>query len=372
MARRPSPSSASPRPLRGLSTWVSRQSKNALDDSGPELAAAGIHLRLVHFTVDYGRLQCRLPIAVAEFTTIALHLLRGQLDFVVVNPADTWLRRPRALRALLLLARLRGVAVVARWGNPDWIYRNKTTKRISPRMFQRICGQISSTAVANLVLTSVQGREVQHWVGFEEFDVIGNCKRVADEWLNARREPPPAGLIVNVASVQPLKGPDLFVRVAHEVVSTSHPNAKFVWLGGVANPEVAALIDELGVADSVEFRPPMRPPYPLLNQASAMLFPSRSEAFGLAVAEALACGLPVCCFEGTGPAEVIGECGTAVEMESVPQAAAALRLFLDDPDQAAISARSRARYRSRFAPEPFATNLAHVLFRRLEPRADGQ
>jgi glycosyltransferase involved in cell wall biosynthesis len=365
----PSPDSA---PLRGLATWISRQSKNALDASAPELRAAGTHLELVHFTVDYGRFQSHLPVAVVEYLTIIGRVLLGRVDFVLVNPADTWLRRPRALRGLLRAARIRRVAVVARWGNPDWIYRHKTTQRVSPRAFDRVCRDIVAATAANLVLTAAQGREVAAWVGFTDMDVIGNCKRVPDQWLTADREPPAGGLIVNVASVQPLKGPDLFVRVAHEVVTTTHPAARFVWLGGLANPSVASLIDELGVAGSVEFRAPMHPPYPLLQRASGMLFPSRSEAFGLAIAEALACGLPVCCFEGTGPAEVVGDCGAAVEMESVGQAAAAVRSFLDADDPAAVTARSRARYRSRYAPQPFAENLARVLRRRIGPGAPSE
>ena len=350
--------------LRGLSTWISRQSKNSLESSLPELAARGIRLELMHYTAD-PRHRRRIPIAIGKYVALILRLGTGRFDFIIVNPADAWLRRSLALRGLLLTAQLRRVAVVARWGNPDWIYRNKTTQQVSPRQFRQNCRRISSAAVANLALTGVQGREVQHWVGFEEFDVIGNCKRVGDEWLTAPREAPPAGLVVNVASVQPLKGPDIFVRVAHEIVSTSHPDAKFVWLGGIATPEVTTLIDELGVADSVEFRRRVFPPYPFLLQATVMLFPSRSEAFGLAVAEAMACGLPVCCFEGTGPAEVIGDCGIAVEMESVTQVAAAVRSYLDHADHAAISQRSRARFQAMFSPEPFAENLARVLFDRV-------
>jgi glycosyltransferase involved in cell wall biosynthesis len=354
-------------PLRGLATWISRQSKNALDASAPELAAAGIRLRLSHFTVDYGRFQSHLPTSVVEYLAIVGRVLFGRLDFLLVNPADTWLRRPRALRGVLLAARIRRVPVVARWGNPDWIYRHKTTQRISPRAFSRITREIVDATTANLVLTAAQGREVMAWVGFTDMDVIGNCKRVPDQWLTTEREPPADGLIVNVASVQPLKGPDLFVRVAHEVVTTSHPRARFVWIGGLANAAVEALIDELGVAGSVEFRAPMHPPYPLLQQASGMLFPSRSEAFGLAIAEALACGLPVCCFEGIGPAEVVGDCGAVVEMESVAQAADAVRAFLDEDDHAAVTARSRARYRARYAPGAFADNLDRVLRDRLRP-----
>lgn len=347
-----------------MATWISRQSKNSLESSLPELAARGIHLELMHYTAD-PRHRRRIPIAIGKYLALLLRLGTGRFDFILVNPADTWLRQSAALRGLLLIARLRRVAVVARWGNPDWIYRNKTTQQVSPERFRRNCRRVSSVAVANLTLTNVQGREVQQWVGFDEFDVIGNCKRVGDEWLTAPREPPPAGLVVNVASVQPLKGPDLFVRVAHEIVSTTHPEAAFVWLGGIATPEVTALIDELGVADSVEFRRRVFPPYPFLLQATVMLFPSRSEAFGLAVAEAMACGLPVCCFEGTGPAEVTGDCGIAVEMESVAQAADAVRAYLDRTDHEAISQRSRARFEAMFSPEPFAKNLARVLFDRV-------
>ena len=52
-------------------------------------------------------------------------------------------------------------------------------------------------------------------------------------------------------------------------------------------------------------------------------------------------------------------------MESVAQAADAVRAYLDRTDHEAISQRSRARFQAMFSPEPFAENLARILFDRV-------
>ena len=49
----------------------------------------------------------------------------------------------------------------------------------------------------------------------------------------------------------------------------------------------------------------------LYRSADVLLFPSRSEGFGLVAAEAMACGLPVICVDDTALKEIVpqGECG---------------------------------------------------------------
>ncbi len=47
----------------------------------------------------------------------------------------------------------------------------------------------------------------------------------------------------------------------------------------------------------------------IYNQADVFVFPSRTDTFGLVMAEALACGLPVAAFPVPGPIDVIGDSG---------------------------------------------------------------
>ncbi|MCP5432835.1 MAG: glycosyltransferase family 4 protein [Alphaproteobacteria bacterium] len=101
----------------------------------------------------------------------------------------------------------------------------------------------------------------------------------------------------------------------------------------------------------------------LLNAASALVFPSLFEGFGLPAVEAMACGLPVLASDRGSLPEVVGEAGLLFDPEDVAAIARTLLAFLADPAMAArlaAAARERAR---RFTWER-AAELAEGCFRR--------
>ncbi|MDU8913284.1 glycosyltransferase family 4 protein [Aestuariicoccus sp. MJ-SS9] len=69
------------------------------------------------------------------------------------------------------------------------------------------------------------------------------------------------------------------------------------------------------------------------READLLLFPSRAEGFGLAAAEALSCGLPVVCTEGTAVSEIVNpSCAISCRAEDVSGfATEILRLAGDRP-----------------------------------------
>jgi glycosyltransferase involved in cell wall biosynthesis len=84
----------------------------------------------------------------------------------------------------------------------------------------------------------------------------------------------------------------------------------------------------------------------LLSIAQALVHPSHSEGFGLAILEAMAAGLPVVATRSGGPEEIVeeGVSGLLVPVGDPPALAAALRRVLAEEDLAAALARGgRAR-----------------------------
>lgn len=84
-----------------------------------------------------------------------------------------------------------------------------------------------------------------------------------------------------------------------------------------------------------------------MQEADALLFPSRSEGFGLVVAEAMACGLPVVATRGSSLPEIVedGVTGILCTKDDVHGFAAAIRVLAEDPKLARMmgdAARSRA------------------------------
>jgi len=92
------------------------------------------------------------------------------------------------------------------------------------------------------------------------------------------------------------------------------------------------LAGELGVGDRVHFAGVRPDPERLLAAADCLVFPSRFDAFGNAVLEAMASGLPVVVSRQAGSAELVipGKTGAVVDApQDAAALAAAIRPFLD-------------------------------------------
>ncbi|MDO8106619.1 D-inositol-3-phosphate glycosyltransferase [Isoptericola sp. b441] len=107
-------------------------------------------------------------------------------------------------------------------------------------------------------------------------------------------------VVLFAGRVQPLKGPDVLVRMLAELRRAGRCVPVLWVIGGPSgDPEalhrLARYAAELGVGDRVRFGPPV-PQEQLarwFRAADLVAMPSRSESFGLVAAEAQACGTPV-------------------------------------------------------------------------------
>ena len=119
--------------------------------------------------------------------------------------------------------------------------------------------------------------------------------------------------VVCVSSLQLRKQPFLFANIAKET-----PEADFIWIGdgyymtwmkgkiqreNISNLTMAGILTQMELAE-------------FLPQNDIFLFPSIHEGFPGAIAEAMACGLPVIAFDIYGPEAVIdGKTGYVVKSE---------------------------------------------------------
>lgn len=168
-------------------------------------------------------------------------------------------------------------------------------------------------------------------------------------------------ILLFVGRIQPLKGADVAVA-ALDLVQRRHPETTLVIVGG---PSGSNGIEELhrlrqmavasGVASRVRFVNPL--PHGLLadvyRSADLLLVPSRSESFGLAAAEAQACGVPVVAARTGGLVYVVddGTSGILVDgWDPADYAEAALRL-IDDPELMAKMGQAATDWAKRFSWE---------------------
>ena len=80
----------------------------------------------------------------------------------------------------------------------------------------------------------------------------------------------------------------------------------------------------------------------LLQRASALVFPSLYEGFGLPPLEAMACGCPVACSNAGSLPEVCADAACYFDPEDVAQIAKAVRDVLADPDPWRVRGLERA------------------------------
>ncbi len=157
-------------------------------------------------------------------------------------------------------------------------------------------------------------------------------------------------LALFVGRIQSLKGPDVAlaaVALARERIA----DLRLLIVGGPSGPEgqremqaLRSAADDLG-PETVRFHPPVghNRLADFYRAADVLVAPSRSESFGLVVAEAQACGLPVVAARKGGLMYVVEDGGSGLLVEGwEPEGyvAAIAKVLEDDELRAAMSERA--------------------------------
>jgi len=132
------------------------------------------------------------------------------------------------------------------------------------------------------------------------------------------------------------KGFDILIDAFSRIVN-SNPEWSLKILGdGPLKRELQSQSEALGLANRIDFAGEVADPFPDLCAADLFVFPSRFEGFGLALCEAMACGLPVVSFDcPSGPREIIrnGLDGVLVPAEDTEALSKELDRLMADPGE---------------------------------------
>jgi N-acetyl-alpha-D-glucosaminyl L-malate synthase BshA len=160
-------------------------------------------------------------------------------------------------------------------------------------------------------------------------------------------------IVMHISNFRPVKRVEdvveIFARVLGEIPS------RLVLVGdGPDLPRARVKVEELGIRDRVVFLGEYTPVQELLSCSDLFLLPSRSESFGLAALEAMACGSPVVASRVGGLPEVImdGETGYLCEAGDIDEmAAASIKILSDDKHRKELSDAGRAFAVKHFSSE---------------------
>ncbi|HKV94788.1 MAG TPA: glycosyltransferase family 4 protein [Candidatus Angelobacter sp.] len=151
-------------------------------------------------------------------------------------------------------------------------------------------------------------------------------------------------ILIGMGRLSREKGFDLLLD-AFSRIALRHPDWTLKVLGdGPLRSKLEAQAQKLNLGSRIEFTGALPDPFPILHSADLFVFSSRSEGFGNALCEAMACGLPVISFDcPSGPAEIIrqGVDGILVPAEDVEALSAMMdRLMGDAQERARLAARA--------------------------------
>jgi glycosyltransferase involved in cell wall biosynthesis len=169
------------------------------------------------------------------------------------------------------------------------------------------------------------------------------------------------------------KGVDLFVHAAREMALSSRKLATrrivFAWAGHIG-PSFREWTEkdmtELALSDRLIFLGPQQDMAPCFAAADIFFLPSREDPFPTTVLEAMAYGLPVVGFAGSGgiEAQICGGVGVIVPYADVTSAIKTLRQLAEQPDERNRMARlGRERIALSGGYHAYVDNLMDVLLK---------
>ena len=167
-------------------------------------------------------------------------------------------------------------------------------------------------------------------------------------------------VVVHVSNFRPVKRVADVVRTFAQIVA-SVP-ARLILAGEGPDLEHAmAVAADLGCRQRVEHVGNVTDVPALLSDADLFLLTSETESFGLALLEAMSCGVPCVSTDVGGVADTLGDCGAMAPLgDTHGLARHALRLLQDPDHHRDHSQRSRARAVHHFAQDQVVPRYLEV------------
>src|SRR5215470_14841899 len=172
----------------------------------------------------------------------------------------------------------------------------RALRRLLYRSADLLVCQTTSALAKFQAMTGVKGRAIPNIVTVPT-PFVAAAKRSGN---------PAKYTLIGMGRLVSQKGFDLLLD-AFARIADKHPDWSVKILGkGPLLADLKAQALALKLENQVCFAGEAADPFPLLCDAELFVFPSRFEGFGMALAEAMACGLPAVSFDcPSGPADII-------------------------------------------------------------------
>jgi len=304
---------------------------------------------------------------------VQLRRLVGEFAPDVIHVA---LVRPALAIALCRLFGMRKSwrLVAAVHGTHEWTEKPGIASRLMPVIMPVALSQadavvaVSHASARDLAAYGLASRVrvVPNGVDLTRFYPRPRAGRAALLGQDFRAAPPASAdtfLIGGAGNLISLKGHETLLRAAAMVVA-QEPLARFtLWGDGPLRQRLLELRDELGLRNAVALPGPTEDLHLLLPLLDVYVQPSLTESFGLAAAEAMACGVATIASQTGGLLELIadGHSGLLVPpADASALADAILQLIRRPRARARLAAAGRLRIIARYAQPQMTTAMRQL------------
>jgi glycosyltransferase involved in cell wall biosynthesis len=308
--------------------------ESRLRSSGAEIAAIDYGEGIAHYWRSLRRL-------VKMFSVSTAHIIF--FDYFSTVP---WIARLCGIPVVIYEMQNSGEFRATSWKR--WLLRLRTKIMTSPvvkviAISEFVKGQLLAAGVK-------EGKIVVRYLGVDT-ERFSPDRRAREEWADRFSIRADEVILSTVSYLRPFKNPQVLVEVCRELRDRKVPTRLLVAGDGDMLSELKALTRRLEVEDRVHWLGSVADPRTLLQASDIFVLASVGEAFGLVLAEAMACGTPVVGSRSGSLSEVVEEGHTGLlsrPLDVVAFADAIDTLSRDISRRRAMAARAVDRVRTHF------------------------
>jgi glycosyltransferase involved in cell wall biosynthesis len=334
------------RPILVFSRPLRPDIESRLRSSGAEIEAIDYGEGVAHYWRSLRRL-------VKKFSVTTAHIIF--FDYFSALP---WIARLCGIPVVIYEMQNSGEFRATSWKR--WLLRVRTKLMTSP--VTRVIA-ISEFVTRQLLAAGVpEAKIVVRYLGVDTERFVPD-RRARVEWAHRFSIRPDEVILSTVSYLRPFKNPHVLVQVCEQLRERSLPVRLLVAGDGEMLDDLKALTKRVGVEDRVHWLGNVSDPRTLLQATDIFLLASVGEAFGLVLAEAMACGVPVVGSRSGSLSEVVEEGGTGLLVsprDAVAFADAIEGLSRDAPRRREMAARAVVRVKTYFALEIAVAKTIHI------------
>lgn len=292
------------RPVLVFSNQVPAEVEKRFRDAGIEVAAISYAQGILHYAKQLNEL-------IERFEITAVHII-----FFDYFSAMSWIAKSRRIKYIIYEMQNGGIVKARSWKRMLLQLRNRLATHPMTKMIA-----ISEFIKEQLLAGGVRDDKivVRHLgIDTNRFMPDPSARRELEKQYGIG---PDELILSTVSYLKPIKNPQTIVEACGLLAERKVPTHLFVAGDGEMMEELQALSKRLGISNRTHWLGLVPDPTRLLQASDLFILATSGEAFGLVLAEAMACGVPVVGSRSGGIPEVVADAETGLLVPPLNSAA---------------------------------------------------